>query len=222
VRRGAPEESAAAPVRGRWREDAAAFAVLALAAAIFTWPLALDVGGAIPAGGGPPTVALFGLFSMEWTGQALAEGRPYWDAPFFHPHRDTFAWSETQPATALAVAALSRVVGSSAAYGLVLWPHQAPVHRELDRHQQGREHRHSQPQVHRGQAADQTPCAITSRSHPHCGSGFAQGHRNPARGRPGVAASPTPTPSAARSRARSATVSARWSGAKGATISATW
>ena len=121
MRRGAPDETSAAPVRGRWREAAAAFAVLALAAAIFTWPLALDGGSAVPAGGGPPAVALFGLFSMEWTGQALAEGRPYWDAPFFHPHRGTFAWSETQPATALAVAVLARALGSIAAYNLVLW-----------------------------------------------------------------------------------------------------
>jgi len=120
VRRDAPAAfSAAAPLRGR--EFAAAFAVLALAAALFTWPLALHLRSAIPAGGGPPTVALFGLFSMEWTGQALGEGRPYWDAPFFHPHRGTFAWSETQPATALALAALSRVVGSAAGYDLVLW-----------------------------------------------------------------------------------------------------
>jgi len=121
VRRREPPEAEAAPGRIWRREAAGVAAVLALAAVLFTWPLALRFGGAIPAGGGPPTVALFGLFSTEWTGEALAEGRAYWDAPIFHPHRGTFAWSETQPATALAVAILSRVAGPVAAYDLVLW-----------------------------------------------------------------------------------------------------
>jgi hypothetical protein len=100
---------------------AAAAAVLVLAAVVFTWPLAINLSRAIPAGGGPPTVALFGLFSMEWTGQALGEGRSYWDAPIFHPHRGTFAWSETQPLTALVVSMLARGTGAIAAYNLVLW-----------------------------------------------------------------------------------------------------
>lgn len=88
---------------------------------MFTWPLARHLGRAVPAGGGPPTVALFGLYTMEWTGRAVGAGGPYWDAPVFHPHRGAFAWSETQPATALAVSALSLVVGPVAAYDLVLW-----------------------------------------------------------------------------------------------------
>lgn len=122
MRRPAAHEVPTAPGSGALRREAAgAFAILALAASIFTWPLALHLDSAIPAGGGPPTVALLGQFSMEWTGQALGEGRPYWDAPIFHPHRGTFAWSETQPATAIAVSALSRVSGPIAAYDLVLW-----------------------------------------------------------------------------------------------------
>jgi hypothetical protein len=100
---------------------AAASAVLVLAAVVFTWPLAVNLTRSIPAGGGPPTVALFGLFTMEWTGQALGEGRSYWDAPIFHPHRGTFAWSETQPLTSLVVSILSRATGAVAAYNLVLW-----------------------------------------------------------------------------------------------------
>jgi hypothetical protein len=121
VRCPARHADSAAPGSAWRREAAGAFAVLALAASIFTWPLARRFGRAVPAGGGPPTVALFGLFSMEWTGQALFEGRSYWDPPIFHPHRGTFAWSETQPATALAVSILARAVGPIAAYGLVLW-----------------------------------------------------------------------------------------------------
>jgi hypothetical protein len=121
VRRPAPHEAPAAPGAAGRREAASAFFILVLAALLFTWPLALHLGSAIPAGGGPPTVALHGLFSAEWTGLALGEGRPYWDAPIFHPHRGTFAWSETQPATALAVSILARAGGPIAAYDLVLW-----------------------------------------------------------------------------------------------------
>ena len=56
-----PRETSAAPDGVSCREAAGAFAVLALAALVFTWPLARHLGGAVPAGGGPPTVALFGL-----------------------------------------------------------------------------------------------------------------------------------------------------------------
>lgn len=140
MRRPEPHQASAAPGRARLREAAGAFAVLALAALVFTWPLARRIGGAIPAGGGPPTVALFGLFSTEWTGQALAPSshrrpagtpgtpdsaapavRSYWDAPVFYPHRGAFAWSETQPATAVVVSMLALAVGPVAAYDLVLW-----------------------------------------------------------------------------------------------------
>ncbi len=93
---------------------------MALSALVFTWPLAARLPAAIPAGGGPPTVALFGLFTVEWTAQALDHGRPYWDPPIFHPHRGTFAWSEPQPLTSLVVWALSRLVGIVAAYNLTL------------------------------------------------------------------------------------------------------
>lgn len=105
----------------RGRELAVVFGLLLLTAVITTWPLVLQPTGALATGGTSPTVALFGLFSMEWTAQALEEDRAYWDAPFFHPHRGTFAWSETQPATALLVWILSWAVGSVLAYNLVLW-----------------------------------------------------------------------------------------------------
>lgn len=115
------KETTAARPEGRWREFAVAFGLLLLAAVVLTWPLVVRPTHALPAGGGPPTVALYGLFTMEWTAAALEEGRPYWDAPFFHPHRGTFAWSETQPATALLVRVLSWAAGPILAYNLVLW-----------------------------------------------------------------------------------------------------
>lgn len=95
-------------------------AVFLLTAIVFTWPLAGNLASAIPTGPGPPTVALFGLFTMEWTAASLEEGRPYWDPPGFHPQRGTFAWSEPQPLTALAVWGLSKVAGLLAAYNLIL------------------------------------------------------------------------------------------------------
>lgn len=89
-------------------------------AVVFTWPLALHLGETIPAGSGPPTVALFGFFSLEWSAQAWSEGRPYWDAPHFFPHSGTFAWSETQPITAALFRLLSPIAGPIGAYNLVL------------------------------------------------------------------------------------------------------
>lgn len=119
------KEASAASPEGRpgqvGRELAVAFGLLLLAAVVVTWPLAVRPTRALPVGGSPSTVALFGLFSMEWTAQALEQDRPYWDAPIFHPHRGTFAWSETQPVTALVVWILSRAVGSILAYNLVVW-----------------------------------------------------------------------------------------------------
>ena len=60
------------------------------------------------------------LFTVEWTGQVLDQGRPYWDAPIFYPHAGTFAWSETQPFTSVVVWSLSKLVGIILAYNLVL------------------------------------------------------------------------------------------------------
>jgi hypothetical protein len=94
--------------------------VFLLTAVIFTWPLAWHLADAIPTGVRPPTVALFGLFTMEWTAQAVEHGASYWDAPMFHPHGGAFAWSEPQPFTSLVVWLLSKVTGTVLAYNLVL------------------------------------------------------------------------------------------------------
>jgi hypothetical protein len=107
-------------VRAWGREAIVAAAVLFATAAIFTWPMAAHLTDAVPVGSRPPTVALFGLYTVEWTGQALEHGRAYWDAPVFHPHPGTFAWSEPQPFTSLVVWLVSKVTGTVLAYNLVL------------------------------------------------------------------------------------------------------
>lgn len=95
-------------------------AVLVGCALLFTWPLGRHLGDRIPSGTDPATVALFGLFTAEWTAAAMEQGLPYWDAPFFYPHRGTFAWSEPQPFTSGLVWGLSKLVGIIAAYNIVL------------------------------------------------------------------------------------------------------
>jgi len=104
-----------------WKRELALGAVVyLLAAAVFTWPLAGHLTDAIPTGVRPPTVALFGLFTMEWTAQAVENGASYWDAPMFHPHAGTFAWSEPQPFTSTIVWSISKLTGTVLAYNLVL------------------------------------------------------------------------------------------------------
>jgi hypothetical protein len=104
-----------------WRRELAlVVTILLLAAVVFTWPLARHLTEAVPTGVRPPTVALFGLFTMEWTEQAVEHGASYWDAPMFHPHGGTFAWSEPQPFTGLIVWSISKLTGTVAAYNLIL------------------------------------------------------------------------------------------------------
>lgn len=95
-------------------------AALVMAVLVWTWPLALHLKEAIPAGSEPEAVALFQLFSMQWTGISLQEGLSYWDAPFFYPFKGTFAWCEPQPFTACLVWLISRACGYILAYNLVL------------------------------------------------------------------------------------------------------
>lgn len=102
------------------REIVVGAVVFLLAAVVFTWPLARHMTDAVPTGVRPPTVALFGLFTVEWTAQVLEHGASYWDAPMFHPHAGTFAWSEPQPFTSLIVWSISKLTGTVLAYNLVL------------------------------------------------------------------------------------------------------
>jgi hypothetical protein len=101
-------------------EGTIALALFVAAAVVFTWPLAAHLTSEIPTGSRPATVALFGLFTTEWTGQALEHGLSYWNAPMFHPHAGSFAWSETQPLTSVVVWLISRITGTVLAYNLVL------------------------------------------------------------------------------------------------------
>jgi len=116
-----PEDTREASLPRGWvREAAIALALLTVTAVVFTWPLCLHLGDAIPTGSRPPTVALFGLFTAEWTAEVLEHGHAYWDAPVFHPHAGTFAWSESQSATSLLIWLVSRATGTVLAYNLVL------------------------------------------------------------------------------------------------------
>ncbi len=103
-----------------WKEIISAAAFLLLAAVIFTWPLVLHLGSAVPQGSEPEAVAVFQLFTMQWTGLSLEQGFSYWDAPFFYPFRGAFAWCEPQPFTAAAVWIVSKAAGYIPAYNIIL------------------------------------------------------------------------------------------------------
>ena len=79
---------------------AAAALVLALGTAILlTWPMARS--SLLPIGQEPvPTVPFFNAYTIWWNLEQAGEGwSGYWDAPFFHPGKATFALSEPQPFT---------------------------------------------------------------------------------------------------------------------------
>ena len=72
-------------------------------AIVLTFPLILHPFGHIPLGAETTgTVPLFNLWTVQWNIDQLMQGYPnYWDAPVFAPTKGTFAFSETQPLTAL-------------------------------------------------------------------------------------------------------------------------
>lgn len=76
----------------------ALFAILAVAA---TWPLARRLDDAIPIGTERvETVPLLNLWTVWWNAdRAQHFFNDYWQAPIFHPVRNTFAFSEPQPST---------------------------------------------------------------------------------------------------------------------------
>ena len=73
-----------------------------------TYPLILHPFTHIPLGDEKAgTVPLFNLWTLQWNIDQLMQGYPhYWDAPIFAPLKDTFAFSETQPLSALLAAPL--------------------------------------------------------------------------------------------------------------------
>ena len=79
------------------------FLVYLLWALVLTFPLVKHPFSYIPLGSEPVgTVPLFNLWTLQWNIDQLMQGYPnYWDAPIFAPNTGTFAFSETQPLSAL-------------------------------------------------------------------------------------------------------------------------
>lgn len=86
----------------------ALFLIFFLWALILTYPLPLHLTSHVPLGSEPVgAVPLFNLWSLQWNIDQLMQGYPnYWDAPIFAPHKGVFAFSETQPVSALLAAPL--------------------------------------------------------------------------------------------------------------------
>jgi hypothetical protein len=79
------------------------FLIFFLGALVLTYPLVLHLSSHIPLGAEPAgTVPLFNLWTLQWNIDQLMQGYPnYWNAPIFAPNKGTFAFSETQPLSAL-------------------------------------------------------------------------------------------------------------------------
>lgn len=75
---------------------------------LLTYPLLLAPFSRLPLGSEQAaTVPLFNLWTLQWNIDQLVQGYPnYWDAPIFAPLKGTFAFSETQPLSALLAAPL--------------------------------------------------------------------------------------------------------------------
>lgn len=103
-----------------WVEGIVVAVHLLVVALVFTFPLVLHLTEAIPAGSEPPTIAVFQLFTTEWTGTALDEGLPYLDTPYFYPYKGVFAWSDPQILTGILVWLAAKITGYILAYNLVI------------------------------------------------------------------------------------------------------
>jgi len=88
------------------RYAAALFVSYLLWAVILTYPLVQQPFSHIPLGDEKvATVPFFNLWTLQWNIDQLMQGYPnYWDAPIFAPLSGTFAFSETQPLSALLAA----------------------------------------------------------------------------------------------------------------------
>ncbi len=93
----------------------------ATVAVVLTAPLAWHL-DRLPTGREPdPTVARFNLWTLRWTADRLPHALAgWWDAPIFWPTRGTFAFSEPQPLTGVAFAAVRPFVGDVGAYSLLV------------------------------------------------------------------------------------------------------
>ncbi len=89
-----------------------------------TFPLILSPFTHIPQGSEPVgTVPLFNLWTLQWNIDQMLAGYPnYWNAPIFAPLQGTFAFSETQPLSALLATPVWLGFQSPAlAYNFVIW-----------------------------------------------------------------------------------------------------
>jgi len=105
---------------------AARFAVVASYAALAlwsTWPLASAPMTKLPlAAMQSATVPLFNLWTIWWNADRLQHGfRGYWDAPIFHPERDTFAFSEPQLTTTVVAPVIWLTRSRTLAFNIYLW-----------------------------------------------------------------------------------------------------
>lgn len=101
----------------------AAIALYTLVAFLSTWPLLRYATSRLPIGNEEArTVPLLNDWTIWCNADRLAHGGGgYWDAPIFYPERNTFAFSEPQPMTAL-VAPVIWLTGSRIlAYNVYLW-----------------------------------------------------------------------------------------------------
>jgi hypothetical protein len=80
------------------------------AALLLTHPLAGSLGSALPGNLGDP---LLNTWTLGWGAQWLGGGRHVWDAPIFHPHPDTFAYSEHLLGISLFVAPVYWLTGNA-------------------------------------------------------------------------------------------------------------
>ena len=95
---------------------------IALAIAL-TWPLTKRLSRDFPLGTEPsPSIVGFNIWTLWWNVDRIEHGyQDYWDAPIFHPVRDTFAFSEAQPLTGLIAAPILWISRSPIlTYNLVL------------------------------------------------------------------------------------------------------
>lgn len=109
--------------RSRWLRRGAVWMLYGLLAVHATWPLARSPLSTIPIGTAPAaTVPLFNLWTIWWNADRFTHGfQDYWNAPIFHPEKDTFAYSEPQPATLMVAPVLWWSGSRALAFNLYLW-----------------------------------------------------------------------------------------------------
>lgn len=101
----------------------ASFALYVLLALWTTWPLVLYPTTRLPLGTEVArTVPLFNAWTIWWNADRVLHGwNGYWDAPIFHPSKNTFAFSEPQPTTMVVAPVLWLTDSRVLAYNIYLW-----------------------------------------------------------------------------------------------------